>query len=364
MMRRPVSLLALVALSSAALAGCGGNDATPSGTAAAPRTPTEIRLVTHDSFAASTKVLDDFKARTGIAIRIVASGDAGAAVNQAVLTKSHPLGDVFFGVDNTFLSRALKEDIFTPYRSPAMSQVERRFDLDATEHRVTPIDHGDVCINYDKRWFASHHLAVPTTLDQLALPAYRGLLVVENPATSSPGLAFLLATVARFGDDAAAGWQAFWSKLRRNDVLVEPGWEQAYSGQFSGSSGKGPRPLVVSYASSPPAEIVFAPDPKPTEPPTAVMEDTCFRQVELAGILRGTKKLAAAKKVIDFFLSPEFQADMPLQMYVSPVRTGTPLPDLFTRFAAQPAKPEELPAERIGANREQWIARWTKTVLG
>ncbi len=360
MKRRSFSMLAMAAMAASFLSGCGG-DTKP----AADRTaPTEIRLMTHDSFAASKEVLEAFTARTGITIRIVASGDAGAALNQAVLTKSHPLGDVFFGVDNTFLSRALKENLFLPYRSGELGKVDPRFDLDATDHHVTPIDHGDVCINYDKAWFATHKVAPPTTLDQLVLPAYKGLLVVENPATSSPGLAFLLATIARFGEDPATGWQSFWSKLKKNDVLVTPGWEQAYSGQFSGSSGKGPRPLVVSYASSPPAEIVFAPDPKPTEPPTAVMEDSCFRQIEFAGILRGTEKEAAAQKVIDFLLSPEFQADVPLQMFVHPVRTGTPLPDVFSRFAAQPASPLDLPPERIGANREQWIAKWTSTVLG
>jgi thiamine transport system substrate-binding protein len=362
MIRRSHAIVALAALAASALSGCGG-DTKPAADGTAPKA-TEIRLVTHDSFAASKEVLAAFTARTGITIRVVASGDAGAALNQAILTKSHPLGDVFFGVDNTFLSRALKEDLFLPYRPAGLAKVDPRYDLDATEHRVTPVDHGEVCINYDKSWFASHKLAVPTTLDQLALPQYRGLLVVENPATSSPGLAFLLATVARFGEDPGSGWQSFWTKLRRNDVLVTPGWEQAYSGQFSGSSGKGPRPLVVSYASSPPAEIVFAPDPKPTEPPTAVMEDSCFRQIELAGVLRGTKHVEEAKKVVDFFLSPEFQADLPLQMYVYPVRTGTPLPDVFTRFAAQPARPAELPVDRIGAGREQWIASWTATVLG
>lgn len=356
-MRRRIALLILLGLTTAA---CASEDQAP--IISSENEPTEIRLMTHDSFAASKPLLDAFTRRTGITIRVVASGDAGAAVNQAVLTKGKPLGDVFFGVDNTFLSRALAQDLFIPYRSPAMAEVDARFDVDSSQRRVTPVDHGAVCVNYDKNWFTERGIEPPARFEELVRPEYRGLLVVENPATSSPGLAFLLATVAEFGEDPSTGWRSFWSKLRKNDVLVVPGWNEAYATSFSGSSGKGPRPLVVSYASSPPAEVTGT-DPLPTEAPTAVMEDTCFRQIEFAGILRGTTKEIAARQVIDFLLSPEFQADVPAQMYVFPVRKGTPLPEAFAKFAAQPATPLDVPADRIGANRERWITEWSMTVL-
>ena len=81
------------------------------------------------------------------------SGDAGAAVNQAILTKDNPQGDVFFGVDNTFLSRALDDGLFTPYEAKGLDQVPDELQLDP-EHRVTPVDYGDVCVNYDKEAFA------------------------------------------------------------------------------------------------------------------------------------------------------------------------------------------------------------------
>lgn len=319
-----------------------------------------VTLVTHDSFAVSDDVLDAFTRRTGIDVEILQIGDAGSMVNQAILTKDDPLGDVLFGVDNAFLTRALDEDIFEPYRPAALDRVDPALRLDP-KGRATPIDYGDVCINYDKRWFAERKLAPPRTLDDLTERAYRGLLVVQDPSTSSPGLAFLLATIAEFGE-GRDGWKRYWSALRANDVQVVDGWEQAYYDEFSGGGGGGKRPLVVSYASSPPAAVYFS-DPPPADAPTATMTSSCFRQVELAGILRGTSHRRAARALVDFLLSEPFQADVPLQMFVFPARAGTPLPDVFVEFAGTPEDPYTMPPKKIGRHRDAWIREWTGIVL-
>ncbi|HEY7729456.1 MAG TPA: thiamine ABC transporter substrate-binding protein [Gaiellaceae bacterium] len=341
-------VVALAVAVGLAAAGCGGGD---------EGAPEEVVLVTHDSFAISKPVQRAFEDETGLRLRILKTGDAGVALNRALLTAGDPEGDVFFGVDNNLLSRALGEDLFDSYSSSELDQVDPRYVLDE-EHRVTPIDHGEVCLNVDKGWFRSRGLAPPETLEQLALPRYRDLLVVENPATSTPGLAFMLATIARFGD----GWQDYWRRLRENGVLVVDGWEDAYTVRFSGSSGKGPRPIVVSYASSPPAEVIFAGKPL-DEAPTAVVESTCFRQVELAGVLRGAANEDGARQLIDFMLSPAFQQDVPTSMFVFPVREGVELPPAFERWAVVPDAPLELPPEEIGENRERWIREWTDVVL-
>jgi thiamine transport system substrate-binding protein len=339
--------LSLIAL--AVLAGCGGGR----------EAPQEVVLVTHDSFAVSKPVLRTFERETGLKLRILQAGDAGEALNRALLTAGDPEGDVFFGVDNNLLSRALAEDLFEPYESRELAHVDPRYVLDE-EHRVTPVDHGEVCLNVDRGWFATRGLAPPSGFDELAEPRYRGLLVVENPATSTPGLAFLLATIAHKGED---GWQAYWRGLRANDVLVVDGWEEAYTARFSGSAGsKGNRPIVVSYASSPPAEVIFAGKPL-DEAPTAVVESTCFRQVELAGILRGARNENGARKLIDFMLSSAFQRDIPLSMFVFPVREGVPLPPAFVEWAIVPERPLELSPEEIGRNRDRWIREWTDVVL-
>ena len=275
-----------------------------------------------------------------------------------ILTESNPIGDVFFGVDNTFLSRALEADVFARYAPRALSTVPEEYQLDST-HRLTPIDHGDVCINYDKQWFAEKELAVPKALDDLVKPAYKGLLVVENPATSSPGLAFQLATIAEYGED---GWRDWWSKLRDNEVKVDDGWESAYEGDFTQGGNKGSYPLVVSYASSPPAAVYFS-KPQPKTSPIGTMLDSCFRQVEFAGVIKDTEHPAAARKLVDFMLSERFQADIPLQMFVFPVRDGTPLPTVFTKFAEVPTRPLSLPPGAIGVHRDEWIEQWTETVL-
>lgn len=318
-----------------------------------------VTLVTHDSFNISDGVLKRFTDTSGIKVKLLKSGDAGAAVNQAILTKGNPQGDVFFGVDNTFLSRALDQKLFTAYQAAGMADVPKEFQLDP-EHRVTPIDYGDVCVNYDKKYFATKKLAPPQSFDDLAKPAYKNLLVVENAATSSPGLAFLLGSIAQYGND---GWQAYWQKLKSNGVEVVDGWEQAYNTRFSGgSASKGDKPLVVSYASSPAAEVAFAKKPV-AEAPTGVATATCFRQVEFAGLLAGAKNADAGRKLIDFLLGAEFQQDVPMQMFVFPVRPGVKPPAVFETFAVKIADSKTLPPADIAAKRDEWIKTWTSTVV-
>ncbi|MGH3078238.1 MAG: thiamine ABC transporter substrate-binding protein [Gaiellaceae bacterium] len=321
--------------------------------------PTEVVLVTHDSFAVSDKVKEAFERESGLTLRILQSGDASEMLTKALLTAGNPQGDVLFGVDDNLLSRALDGDLFDAYESPGLADVDERYVLD-DEHRVTPIDHGEVCLNYDKPWFAERGIAPPTSLDDLAAPRYERLLVVENPATSTPGLAFLLATIARFGED---GWQEFWRTLRANDALVVDGWEEAYTARFSGAAGStGDRPIVVSYASSPPAEVFYR-TPQPTEAPTAVVESSCYRQVELAGVLRGAANEDGARRLVDFMLTRRFQEDIPLSMFVFPVNREAALPPVFERHAVVPKDPLELPPGEVEENRDAWIDEWTRIIL-
>ena len=343
------TLGALAAVLAVVAAGCGGSG---SGSK-------EVVLVTHDSFAIPKDVKAAFEQESGLKLTILQGGDAGEMLNRALLTKGKPQGDAIFGVDNNLLSRAVGAGLLAPYEPKDITRVDGQYRLDSTGE-LTPIDHGDVCLNVDKGWFASHRVAAPASLDDLADPAYRKLLVVENPATSTPGLAFMLATVAHFGEP---GWRDYWRRLRANGVLVVDGWEEAYTAQFSGAGGsKGKRPIVVSYATSPPAEVMFATKPTKTAP-TAAVTATCFRQVELAGVLEGAKNEKGARALIDFMLAERFQKALPESMFVLPVREGTPLPPVFRKYAAFPTKPFSLPAEEIGRNRDRWIDEWTRVVL-
>jgi thiamine transport system substrate-binding protein len=318
-----------------------------------------ITLMTHDSFNIGKEVIATFEKENQVKVRFLKSGDAGAALVQAILSKDNPLADVFFGVDNTFFSRAIAADIFLPYASPLLAEIPVSLKLDQ-QNRLLPVDYGDVCLNYDKEWFRKNNLAPPTDLADLIKPAYRGLTVVENPATSSPGMAFLLATIGRFGEE---GYLDFWKKMRENKVIVANGWEDAYYGHFT-SASKGDRPIVVSYASSPPAVVHYAEKPL-SEAPTAalVADNTTFRQIEFVGILKGTKEPELAKKLVDFMLSRGFQEDIPLQMFVFPANSTAKLPDVFVKHAVVADRPVIISPSAIEANRDSWIEAWTNVVL-
>ncbi|KQR17646.1 thiamine ABC transporter substrate binding subunit [Cellulomonas sp. Leaf334] len=340
-MARTHSLLA--GLGILALAGCsaiGTGDAAPSASAGT------VTLVTHDSFGLSDGLLESFEEESGLTVEVVQPGDGGALVNQLVLTKDAPLGDLVFGIDNSFASRAVDEGVVAPTEAP-----------DAFEGALVPVDYGDVCINVDHTWFAQQGLAEPVTLEDLTEPEYKDLLVVPNAVTSSPGLSFLLATIGAFGED---GWQDYWSALKANGVKVADGWSDAYFTDFSGGGGGGPRPIVLSYASSPPSTIPEG----GTEPTTGALLDTCFRQTEYAGVLEGAANPEGAQQLLDFLLSDEVQEDIPGSMYMYPVSTTAALPEEWTAFAPLATDPFEVAPQDISANREAWLAVWSETVIG
>ncbi len=331
-----------------------------------PVGPVPLTVMTHDSFSVSEGVVSEFEDMYGVDVVFVRAGDAGAALNRAILTRESPLADVFFGVDNTFLTRALDADIFEAYSSPLIKEIPTEF-LEGLNGQVTPVDYGDVCINYDKSYFNEKGLKIPTSLDDLLNEEYgkrdgrEGLLVVENPATSSPGLAFLLATIAEYGED---GYLDYWRKLHENGVVVVNDWDTAYYTNFSASSGQGSQPMVVSYATSPAAEVIYAATPI-TEAPTASLtgRNMCYRQVEYVGILKGTENRKLAEHFVDFMLMEEFQTDIPIQMLMYPVRRDVILPDEFTLFAQIPSEPAILDPDVISENREKWIKDWSEVML-
>lgn len=326
--------------------------------ACAPAEPATLTVMTHDSFSISEDVVTAFEQANNVDVVFLASGDTGTMLNKAILAKDAPLADVMFGVDNTFLSRALEADIFDVYQSPALSDIPAEFVLDSS-FRALPVDYGDVCINYDKKYFAENNLPVPASFEDLAKPEYNGLLVVENPATSSPGLAFMLATRAYFGD----GFLDYWQSLKDNGVVVVDSWETAYYTNFSASSGQGPQPMVVSYASSPAAEVFFASEPL-TESPTVsiVAPGMCFRQIEFVGILKNGQNRDLAEKFIDFMLGKQFQEDMPLNMFVYPVNQSAQLPEVFTQHAQVASQPAAITYKDIAANRDAWIEAWAEVM--
>jgi len=322
----------LIAFMSAAVAlsACSTSDTTEK--------PTEIVLVAYDAFTPQEGIFDQFTKDTGVTVKVVTAGDTGTMVSKAILTAGKPEGDVMWGIDNTFLSRAQKAELLMSYE---------------------PVDEGDICVNYDKNWFAQRNIPVPQTFEDLAKPLYKNLLVIQDPTTSSPGLGFMLATIAHFGEEE---WRDYWTQLTANGTKIVSDWTAAYTVEFSGSSGKGKYPLVVSYGSSPPAEVVFSATPI-DEPPTGVMESTCFRQTEYVGVLRGTKNEKIAQQLVTYLLGKTFQESMPLTLFVFPVNKEATLPEVFKKFATKPSNPLTISPDEIEKNRDTWLDAWRAIAL-
>ncbi|MBZ5734835.1 thiamine ABC transporter substrate-binding protein [Nocardioides sp. TRM66260-LWL] len=354
---RPTSLTTLAAglLALSALAGCSlGGPGTEEASGSDGAAPTKVVLVTHDSFSLPKALIAQFEKDTGYDLQVRSSGDAGTLTSQLVLNADDPVADVAYGVDNTFGSRALQAQVFTPVdvTEPAGAAA---YDLPGDDaHALRPVDQGNVCVNVDDTWFAAKGLTPPRTFDDLLDPRYRGLLVTPGATTSSPGLAFLLATIARYGED---GWQDYWRRLLANGTKVVSGWSDAYEVDFTQGGGKGRRPIVVSYDSSP----AFTVDGKGGTTTSALL-DTCFQQVEYVGALRGAANEAGAKAVVAWLQSPEVQAALPESMYVFPVAEGTALPKDWARFAKQPASPASVAPERIAEQRDTWLRQWSDLV--
>ena len=327
------------------------------GPAALAQTPTPLRVITHSSFDLPKELLAGFEQQHKVTLQIAKAGDAGEMVNKLILTRARPIADVAFGLDNTLLLRAQGAGVIEAYTGPA-AQRAAAVELGAG---VVPVDYGYVNLNIDKAWFASKGLALPTSLADLAKPAYAKLLVVPNPATSSPGQAFLLATIAGLGEAAAFDW---WAQMRANGVKVVKGWSEAYYTEFSRNGGT--RPIVVSYTSSPAAEVFYSKE-KITEAPTAnlFLKGGVFRQVEGVALVKGGNPAAreAAGQFIEFLRSAPVQQALQTTMWVFPAEAGAPLVPVMQQHAVQPAMFDAFATPPTEQQTRAWLQRWTRTVL-
>lgn len=314
----------------------------------------ELRVLVHGSFALPKPLLAQFESQSGIKLGIIKGGDAGEMLNKLILTRAQPIADLVFGIDNLLVGKAEAAKVLDVYTGPAAT----RTTTVALKGPVVPVDYGYVTLNYDKAWFAKKGLALPTTLEDLAKPVYRDLLVVENPATSSPGFAFLVATVSGLGEPAAFDW---WARLRANGVKVAKGWSEAYYTEFSRNGGS--RPLVVSYASSPAAEVFYSKE-KISEPPTAslFLKGGVMRQVEGVALVRGGQQREAAGRFIEFLRSAAVQEALQTTMWMFPVEPGIPRADVM-RHASEPTQFEDPSPDRVADQGADWVSRWTRVVL-
>ena len=314
----------------------------------------ELRVLTHSSFNLPKPLLGEFERSAGVRLLLIKGGDAGEMLNKLILTRAKPIADVVFGIDNALWHKAHAANVLDPYDGPAARQPS----VAEVGAGVVPVTYGFVNLNADKAWLAREKRSVPTNLLELTRPEWAGKLVVPNPATSSPGLAFLLATVGGLGEEAAFAW---WAQMRANGLKVVKGWSEAYYTEFSRNGGS--RPLVVSYASSPAAEVFYSKE-KITVPPTLnlLLKGGMFRQVEGVALVRGGGQRAAAGQFIEFLRSPAVQQALQTEMWMLPADKGA-APVAALASVPTPEAVDNPSADTLAASSGQWVTRWTRTVL-
>ncbi|MBL0244371.1 MAG: thiamine ABC transporter substrate-binding protein [Rhodoferax sp.] len=319
----------------------------------------ELRVLTHASFALPQALLTQFEKDAGVTLRISKAGDAGEMLNKLILTRANPVADVVFGIDNVLAAKAQAAQVLDADAGASARLASGGDALAGTlPAALLPVDYGYVTLNYDKAWFARKGLALPTSLEDLAQPAYAGLLVVQNPATSSPGNAFLLATIGALGEEKAFVW---WGRMRSNGLKVANGWSEAYYTDFSHNGGS--RPLVVSYATSPAAELFYS-KTQLSEPPTGslFLRGGVFRQIEGVALVKGGKERAAALRFMAFLRSGPVQQALQTSMWMYPASTSSPKVDAL-RHAPEPLAFDSPSSPSIAEHGVAWVRRWTRVVL-
>ncbi|MFY9262765.1 MAG: extracellular solute-binding protein [Actinomycetaceae bacterium] len=320
-----------------------------------------VTVITHDSFELSDELRAQFTAETGYTLQTTAPGDSGMVVNQLVLNKDNPTVDAVYGIESFTAQRAIDEGVLVDYVPVNDPGADYRLD------GLTAIDIADVCVNYDVQWFVDADMDLPQTLADLTKPEYAELLVVQNPAHSSTGLAFLVATaIGTSADTEGAGGEPtgtepagvstttgmtleeYWSAIISGGAKISDSWSDSYYVDFSGADGKGEYPLVVSYASSP-AE---------SEGATGVIEGTCVRQIEYAGVVAGAQNPQGAQAFIDFMVSDAVQESLPESMYVYPV-ADVPIPENWAQYAVLVDEPILPDPVEVGQYRDSWLTMWT-----
>ena len=268
---------------------------------------TEVRLAAHKSFSLPKAVIARFERENNAKVSVIQAGNANEMLNKLILSRANPIADAVYGLDNANIGKAREMGVLADEQPKSLP-------VSVGLPSVLAVDYGYVTLNYDKKWFAEKKLPLPKTLQDLARPEYKNLLVTPSPATSSPGLSFLMANIGSMGEAGAFKW---WAQMRQNGVKVAKGWSEAYYTDFSHNGGA--YPLVVGYAASPAAEVYFSKG-KYSEPPTGnlFLKGGVFRQVEGAAVLKGAKQPELAAKLVQWLQSGEVQRAVPSEMWVYP----------------------------------------------
>lgn len=277
-------------------------------------------VYTYDSLLPLVKIaLPIFEEKYGVTVEVRSYGDAGAVLSKVIAEGAKSDVDIVIGIDNILAKRALTEDIFLPYKSENADKISDESLVFDKSWRLTPYDFGSLAIVYDPEELGTLEM---DGLINLTDKKFKKNLIIQDPRTSSTGLAFLVWTYTAHKDD----FDEFWRKLKPSILTVTMGWDDAFEKFEAGEA-----PMMVSYATDGAYSYEYYGE---TKYKAIIPGNVGYGQIEGAGIVKWTDEETLAKKFIDFILSPEFQSNIPLNQWMFPV-VEVQLPKSF-EYAIEP----------------------------
>jgi len=318
----------------------------------------KLVVYTYSSFAswgAAPFIEEAFEKKHDVDVQFVATGDARMMLTKLLTEREagRPGADVFVGVGSVDLSMARGEDLFVPLTGediPNLASVREDLLIDPTNSLI-PYEHSYVTLVYDSQVLAVED--VPLTFEQLLDPKYKKMLILEDPRTSSVGLAFLLWTIHQYGDP---GYLDYWRKLLPNVLTITQGWSAAYDLFLAREA-----PIVVSFSTDTAYSVI---EEGSARYKVMLLNSQGYRSIYLMGIVKGTKQQGLCKELLDFVLSPEVQERISTTEWMFPANRKTLLPVLFYQNAVFPPDPVMVPSERIGENLDRWLLEWAGIIVG
>jgi thiamine transport system substrate-binding protein len=283
-------------------------------------------------------VIPEFENMYGVDVKVIKLGDGGNVLSRIKLENKNPKADVVIGLDQSLTVDAVKNDLLIPYKPINASNIENQNIIFNQDFSVTPYDYGAIAIIYDPERLNT----TPKTFEDLT--KMDKSLIIQDPRSSSTGQAFLLWTIAAYGDD----WKDFWKDLKSAILTVTTGWTDSFSKFEAGEA-----PMMVSYATDGAYSYEYY---KSTKYKALIPEEGGYVQIEGAGIVKGTKNEELAKRFIEFLLMDEFQREVPLNQWMFPV-TNVELPESY-EYSLKPEKILTIESEEIADNLDKWLNEW------
>ena len=318
-MKKSFSLFLTFLACTLVLAGCKKSD---------PARANEVIVYTYDSFSgewgSGPEIARLFEEKYGIKVTYADCGDSGQILSKAVLEKADPYADVLIGLDNNLSAQAAESGVLLEYK-PQNADTLISKDLsdelnNGGKWLLTPYDYSHFAMIYD----SLSDIPAPTSLEDLTNEVYSKKIILMDARTSTVGLGFEAWVKAIYQDKA----DDYMKRLEPSILTVAPGWSVGY-GMFT----DGEAPLCISYTTSPAYHVEYDEGDRFK---ALVFEQGHVRQIEGAGIVKGTKNLKGAKLFMDFLISDEAQNIIPLTQWMFPANKNIELPESYKAAAPVP----------------------------